>query len=80
MNQIQKSRIEYLDQAKGLGILLMILTHCGFDSVNFYVCEFNMPLFFIISGYFYSPIKYDFVSYVNKTFHRILKQDRLRLA
>lgn len=48
-----KSRIQYIDMAKGLTILLVIVGHI--DTVNVLeaaIYSFHMPMFFILSGYF----------------------------
>ena len=62
-------RNKAIDITKAIGILLMILGHCaGIPGIlrNF-IFSFHMPLFFILSGYFYKPkeIK-DIVSSNNK--------------
>jgi|GEM_PF-686992 len=46
------NRIEYLDIAKGIGIILVIMGHSGFlfDNLKTYFFSFHMPLFFVISG------------------------------
>lgn len=46
------SRIDYLDIAKGIGILLVIVGHIPYVSepIRQYIVSFHMPLFFIISG------------------------------
>lgn len=51
-NNKTESRISYLDIAKGLGIILVVIGHTGFlkDAVSKYVFSFHMPLFFVISG------------------------------
>lgn len=54
----QNSRIYYLDQLKGLAIILVVVGHVmqfvfGFNQsllVDF-LAIFHMPLFFFISGY-----------------------------
>lgn len=47
-------RIYYLDVLKGIGIILMIMGHVGFGKgIDYYIHAFNMPLFFIVAGYFY---------------------------
>ena len=53
-----KTRLEYLDAAKGLGILLVILGHIYAWNPNInrkilvtWIYSFHMPLFFILSGY-----------------------------
>lgn len=52
-----KTRLEYLDAAKGLGILLVILGHIYAWNPNInrkilvtWIYSFHMPLFFIVSG------------------------------
>lgn len=53
------NRIEYIDVAKGLGILLVILGHIvwgenyripGNETICNFIYSFHMPLFFVISG------------------------------
>lgn len=54
-----KQRILYLDNLKGIAILLVVLGHCiQFTSIEFdddfifrLIYSFHMPLFFMISGY-----------------------------
>lgn len=45
-------RISYIDMAKGIGILLVVLGHSGFasESLLTWIMSFHMPLFFILSG------------------------------
>ena len=49
---MNKKRFDYLDAAKGIGILLTVLGHVGFDGdrMLFFIFSFHMPLFFIVSG------------------------------
>lgn len=42
-----------IDIIKGLGIILMVLGHCGFPFTHF-IYLFHMPIFFIASGYCYN--------------------------
>ncbi|MBB6671718.1 acyltransferase family protein [Cohnella nanjingensis] len=58
-------RIDWLDVAKGIGILLVVLGHTGSTSraATNYVFSFHMPLFFVISGYLFTAGKYDFKTY-----------------
>lgn len=53
MPNAQKQRLEYFDIAKGIGMLAIIAGHMGIKAVNGFVFTFHVPLFFIISGYFY---------------------------
>lgn len=57
--QQKSKRLLYIDVAKGLGIILVVLIHIIFSADSFnellyirnYVYAFHMPLFFIISGF-----------------------------
>ncbi len=46
-------RYKYLDIARGIGLLLVIISHsCGLSS---YLINYYIPLFFVVSGYIYKP-------------------------
>ena len=61
-----KKRIAYIDILRGIGILLMVMGHVGFGSrFSHYIHAFHMPLFFVVSGYFYSA-KADLISLAKK--------------
>lgn len=50
---------KWIDVAKGIGILLVILVHSNFNPLAVAVIStFNMPLFFFLSGYVYHYSKY----------------------
>lgn len=53
---MNEQRIEWIDIAKGLGMILVIMGHSYVpEYFNEYLLSFHMPLFFLISGYlFYS--------------------------
>ena len=52
-------RIRWIDIAKGLGIVLVVLGHCQIpNTVLRIITAFHMPLFFFLAGYTYSPEKY----------------------
>jgi fucose 4-O-acetylase-like acetyltransferase len=55
-----KERIRYFDIFKGIGIIYMILGHAsaGGEIFSHYIHAFHMPLFFFVSGYFFSEKKY----------------------
>ncbi|WP_219642083.1 acyltransferase family protein [Cohnella sp. CFH 77786] len=61
-------RIDWLDAAKGIGIILVVAGHTGSTSstVTNYIFSFHMPLFFFLSGYLFTAGKYGFGSYVRK--------------
>lgn len=52
----KKSRIEWVDVAKGVGILLVVFGHLidGRSFPGLYIWSFHMPLFFFLSGLFMS--------------------------
>jgi fucose 4-O-acetylase-like acetyltransferase len=51
-------RIKWIDTAKGLGIILVILGHklTISSSIYNYIYSFHMPFFFFLSGYLFSDI------------------------
>ena len=55
-----RKRIEYVDVAKGIAILCVVAGHtfAAYDPgslQNKFIYSFHMPLFFILSGFFYKP-------------------------
>ena len=60
----QKRRINYLDIAKGIGIILVVWAHAR-GPLQSYIYQFHMPFFFIISGLLYSE-KSSFKEYLWK--------------
>lgn len=45
------NRLKYLDIARGIGLLLVIISHsCGLSP---YLINYYIPLFFVVSGYIY---------------------------
>lgn len=53
METVANKRIDYFDIAKGLAMFCVIAGHMGVSQVNAFVFSFHMPLFFLISGYFF---------------------------
>lgn len=53
-------RIEYIDIAKGLGIILVVIGHCinGKTFPGTWISSFHMPLFFILSGMCFNASSY----------------------
>lgn len=60
MNNREVNRVEWIDVAKGIAIILMILGHCiSVDSwLRLIIFSFHMPFFLIASGYFYKRINF----------------------
>jgi fucose 4-O-acetylase-like acetyltransferase len=46
-----KQRLEYIDIAKGLGIIFATLCHTEHWELAYYTLAFNIPIFFFCSGY-----------------------------
>jgi len=51
------NRLDYIDIAKGLGILMVVLGHLG--VLQNYIYMFHMPLFFFISGFLFKEKIHD---------------------
>lgn len=65
-----KKRLQFIDLAKGICIILVILNH--FDSVFFNLPNFRalrMPLYFVLSGLFFKD--YDFKVFFSKKLNNI---------
>ena len=73
----KSKRIDYLDMAKGIGILLVIIGHISYVSepVRQYISTFHMPLFFVISGMlllYKKEEENNFRDFVVKRFHGLM--------
>jgi polysaccharide biosynthesis protein PslL len=69
-------RIEYIDIARGIGILLVVLGHNDFGYISPFayqvIYSFHMPLFFFLSGYFINT-SIGFGDFAIKRFNALLK-------
>lgn len=68
--EIDKKRIEWIDTAKGLGIICIIVSHFNLESINAewfraIIQIFDVPLFFFLSGYMFKE-NLDFKSFLLK--------------
>ncbi|MBN8253923.1 acyltransferase family protein [Priestia flexa] len=53
------NRINWIDTAKGIGILLVVLGHTSIPSnLESWIYSFHMPLFFFLSGFLFKESKY----------------------
>ncbi len=70
-----KQRLDYIDIAKGIGILCVIWGHIVTPH-NFsarFIYSFHMPLFFFLSGMFFNGGKYtSFLDFIKKRGRRLL--------
>lgn len=50
----EQTRVDYIDILRAIGIISMIMGHIQFGNIfNKWIHIFHMPMFFIISGFFY---------------------------
>lgn len=69
---MKQSRLDYMDLAKGIGILAVILGHVYKNTVfGTLLYSFHLPLFFLISGYFFHYIP-DFWVFLKKKLRNYL--------
>lgn len=65
------SRLDYLDLARGICMIAIVLGHLNEPGINRFVYTFHLPVFFIISGYFFDPST-DLVTLIKKRFRTII--------
>ncbi|MCI8534003.1 MAG: acyltransferase family protein [Hungatella sp.] len=53
MIENKSNRIDYLDIAKALGVIMVVWGHAS-GPLSTYMFQCHLPLFFIISGYLYN--------------------------
>lgn len=74
-NLLQTKRIEYIDIAKGLGMILVVIGHSinGMSFPGLWIWSFHMPLFFILSGLCFTDNKYPtFIPFLKKRIKTLL--------
>lgn len=73
----KETHLSWIDQAKGIGVILVILGHLIYhqDSLTPMakaIYSFHMPMFFILSGYVLNEVDFSFFYYVKKKFLRLV--------
>lgn len=69
---MEKKGIEYITIAKGIGISLVVLGHCGNSVIEKIVLLFHMPLFFFLSGFLFRDEKLkNPIEYIKKKFLKL---------
>ncbi|ASA23054.1 acyltransferase family protein [Paenibacillus donghaensis] len=53
---MEKPRELWMDAAKGLSIIFVVMGHSGDGAANLYLSWFRMPLFFLLSGMVFKPV------------------------
>ena len=71
----QNNRIEYIDIAKGIGMILVVVGHSisAKSFLGIWICSFHMPLFFFISGLCFNDKKHPaFLPFLKKRIQMLL--------
>ncbi len=70
---MENKRIDFIDVAKGIGIILVVLGHLNSaeQPIRNFIYSFHMPLFFILSGIFFND-KTDFKTLLIKSIKTLL--------
>lgn len=66
-----KNRIGYIDIARGIAIICIILGHLGNANINRVVFTFHVPIFFLITGYFTNDNQ-TMVEFVKRKFRTLI--------
>lgn len=70
---MESNRLKWLDVAKGIGILLMVLGHTSIPPLlSNFIWAFHMPLFFIASGWTTNWQKTDFITFTKSKLRTLL--------
>lgn len=69
-----RTRIQWIDIAKGLGIVLVIIGHLLISTSTLCaeIYTFHIPLFFFLSGYVFNGYKYNFKDFIKKKFKTLI--------
>ena len=71
MEQGMKKRIDYLDIAKGIAMISIVLGHLGVPAINRVVFTYHLPIFYLISGYFLNQKK-DTGTFIRTKFRNLI--------
>lgn len=71
---MRRQRLEWIDMAKGLGMILVMIAHAPIpDQLKGVIYTFHMPLFFFLSGYLFSISKYNnFIVFFKRKFKSLV--------
>ncbi|MGE6631935.1 acyltransferase family protein [Bacillus sp. NPDC077027] len=62
-----KMRLEWVDAAKGIGILLVVMAHVPTsDTFKQFIYSFHIPLFFLLSGMMFQPKSLSAIAFIQK--------------
>lgn len=66
-----KQRLDYIDIAKGIAIILVVISHTAYPALMSYTLAFFVPVFFFCSGYTSSSLKE--ISLTSNFWHHAVK-------
>ena len=73
---VVEKRVAYVDIAKGIGIILVVMGHNDFALISPFahklIYSFHMPMFFFMSGMFFKP-DIPFWTFARQRFNRVLR-------
>ncbi len=64
-------RLRYIDVARGIAIISIILGHLGINGINRFVFTFHVPIFYFITGY-YTKKQTNISAYIKKKARTLL--------
>ena len=67
------NRIEWIDIAKGIGIILVIAGHCFYLGYSYPLYAFHMPLFFFLSGLLFKDKNEGFVDFLKSKTNSLMR-------
>ncbi len=65
------NRYRFIDVARGISIICIILGHLGNSQINRFVFTFHVPIFFLITGYFINK-KTSIREFIHKRFRTLI--------
>ncbi|GFP74222.1 acyltransferase family protein [Clostridium fungisolvens] len=66
-------RINYIDILRGIGILFMVMGHIGYGGdFDKYIHAFHMPLFILVSGYFFRVEEVNTLDFIKRKMKMLL--------
>lgn len=77
MDGLKDEHIDWIDTAKSIGVIFVILGHLVFHNESMVpiakaIYSFHMPMFFILSGYVNKPYGCSFYRYAKVKFFRLI--------
>ncbi len=68
-----ENRVEWIDIAKGIGIILVIAGHCFYLGYSYPLYAFHMPLFFFLSGLLFKDKNLSFFEFLKSKSNSLMR-------